>query len=108
MVGDASEKLCVWLKKNANGQKIADVMNYYYDCDEQTITCVTNEFMRLYANTLITSIDLLDDLVKNEAFNEYQRMQIDRIRKAAFEEGRLMEFRIQNSILRNLDNSDNE
>lgn len=56
----------------------------------------------------ITSIEMLDDIVKNEAFNDYQRMQIDRIRKAAFEEGRLMEFRIQNRLLRNLDNSDNE
>lgn len=53
-------------------------------------------------------MDMLDDLVKNEAFNEYQREQIDRIRKVAFEEGRMMEYRIQNSILRNLDNSDNE
>jgi hypothetical protein len=59
-------------------------------------------------NTVITSMDMLDDLVKNEAFNEYQREQIDRIRKVAFEEGRMMEYRIQNSILRNLDNSDNE
>lgn len=59
-------------------------------------------------NTVITSMDMLDDLVKTEAFSEYQRMQIDRIRKVAFEEGRMMEFRIQNSILRNLDNCDNE
>lgn len=59
-------------------------------------------------NTQITSMDMLNDLVENEAFNEYQRMQIDRIRKTAFEEGRLMEFRIQNRVIRNLDNSDNE
>lgn len=59
-------------------------------------------------NAQITSIEMLDDLIKNEAFNEYQRMQIDRIRKVAFDEGRLMEFRIQNRVLRNLDNSDNE
>ena len=51
---------------------------------------------------------MLDNLVKNEALSEYQREQIDRIRKAAFEEGRMMEFRIQNNVLRNLDNSDNE
>lgn len=51
---------------------------------------------------------MLNDLVENEAFNEYQRMQIDRIRKTAFEEGRLMELRIQNRVIRNLDNSDNE
>ena len=59
-------------------------------------------------NTQITSIEMLDDLVKNEAFSDYQRMQIDRIRKAAFEEGRLMEFRIHNRVIRSLDNSDNE
>lgn len=59
-------------------------------------------------NTLITSMDMLDDLVKKEAFSDYQRKQIDRIRKVAFEEGRMMEYRIQNSILRNLYNSDNE
>lgn len=59
-------------------------------------------------NTQITSMEMLDDLVKNEAFSDYQRMQIDRIRKAAFEEGRLMEFRIQNRVIRSLDNSDNE
>ena len=51
---------------------------------------------------------MLDDLVKSEAFDDYQRMQIDRIRKVAFNEGRLMEFRINNHTLRNLDNNDNE
>jgi hypothetical protein len=56
----------------------------------------------------ITSMEMLDDLVKNEAFNEYQRMQIERIRKTAFEEGRLLEFRILDRVIRNLDNSDNE
>lgn len=59
-------------------------------------------------NTVITSMDMINDLVKNEAFNEYQREQIDKIRKVAFEEGRMMEYRIQNSILRNLDNNENE
>lgn len=49
MVDGTSEKLCAWLHKNANGQKIADVMNYYYDCDVEVIDCVTNEFLRLYA-----------------------------------------------------------
>lgn len=49
MVEGMSERLCQWLNKNANGQKIADILNQYYDCDEQTITCVTNEYMRLYA-----------------------------------------------------------
>ena len=57
-------------------------------------------------NIVITSMDMINDLVKKEAFNEYQREQIDRIRKVAFEEGRMMEYRIQNSILRNLDNTE--
>lgn len=59
-------------------------------------------------NTELTSLEMLDDLVKSEVFDDYQRMQIDRIRKVAFNEGRLMEFRINNHTLRNLDNNDNE
>jgi hypothetical protein len=50
MVDGMSERLCQWLKKNANGQKIADVINHYYDCDVEVIDCITNEYMRLYAN----------------------------------------------------------
>lgn len=50
MVDGMSERLCQWLKKNANGQKIADVINHYYDCDVEVIDCITNEFERLYAN----------------------------------------------------------
>jgi hypothetical protein len=50
MVDGTSEKLCAWLNKNANGQKIADVMNYYYDCDAEVIDCITNEYLRIYAS----------------------------------------------------------
>lgn len=50
MVDGMSERLCQWLNKNANGQKIADVINHYYDCDVEVIDCITNEYMRLYAN----------------------------------------------------------
>ena len=50
MVDGTSEKLCAWLNKNANGQKIADIMNYYYDCDAEVIDCITNEYLRIYAN----------------------------------------------------------
>lgn len=50
MVDGMSERLCQWLKKNANGQKIADVINHYYDCDVEVIDCITNEYTRLYAN----------------------------------------------------------
>lgn len=51
MVDGTSEKLCAWLHKNANGQKIADIMNYYYDCDAEVINCLTNEYLRLYAKS---------------------------------------------------------
>lgn len=51
MVDGASEKLCAWIHKNANGQKIADVMNYLYDCDVEVIDCITNEYLRLYAKS---------------------------------------------------------
>ena len=42
--------LCAWLNKNAKGKKIDDVLNYYYDTDNEVITCVTNEYLRLYAS----------------------------------------------------------
>lgn len=50
MVDGMSERLCQWLNKNANGQKIADVINHYYDCDVEVIDCITNEYKRIYAN----------------------------------------------------------
>lgn len=51
MVDGTSEKLCAWLNNKANGQKIADVMNYYYDCDAEVIDCITNEYLKLYAKS---------------------------------------------------------
>lgn len=49
MVEGMSERLCQWLNKNANGQKIADILNQYYDCDVEVIDCITKEYLRLYA-----------------------------------------------------------
>lgn len=49
MVEGMSERLCQWLNKNANGQKIADILNQYYDCDVEVIDCITKEYHRLYA-----------------------------------------------------------
>lgn len=53
-----------------------------------------------------TSVDMIEDLVKTEGLSDYLRKQIERIRTVAFNEGRLMEFRIYNNINRNLDNND--
>ena len=50
MTEGVSERLCTWLNKNANGQKIADVMRQFYDCDAEVIDCVTNEYHRTYAS----------------------------------------------------------
>lgn len=36
-----------------------------------------------------TAEAMLNDLVHNEAFNDYQRKQIERIIKVAYEEGRI-------------------
>lgn len=49
MVEGMSERLCQWLNKNANGQKIADILNQYYDCEVEVIDCITKEYHRLYA-----------------------------------------------------------
>lgn len=57
-------------------------------------------------NHEITSIEMIEDLVKTEGLSDYMRKQIEHIRKVAFHEGRLMEFRIYNSINRNIDNND--
>jgi hypothetical protein len=50
MVEGTSEKLCQWINKNGNGQKIANILNQFYDCDAEVIDCITNEYLRLYAN----------------------------------------------------------
>lgn len=49
MVEGMSERLCQWLNKNANGQKIADILNQYYDCEVEVIDFITKEYHRLYA-----------------------------------------------------------
>jgi hypothetical protein len=50
MADGVSTRICEWLKDKANGQKIADVMNAYYDCDAEVIDCITNEYLRIYAS----------------------------------------------------------
>lgn len=50
MVEGTSEKLCQWINKNGNGQKIANILNQFYDCDAEVIDCITNEYLRIYAN----------------------------------------------------------
>lgn len=51
MADGVSKRICEWLKDKANGQKIADVMNAHYDCDAEVIDCITNEYLRIYANS---------------------------------------------------------
>lgn len=40
--------LCKWLRSKAEGKRLEDVIVAYYDCDEEVIKCVTNEYLRLY------------------------------------------------------------
>ena len=39
-----------------------------------------------------TALTMLNDLVHNEALNDYQRKEIERIIKVAYEEGRIEEL----------------
>lgn len=41
--------LCKWLRSKADGKNLRDVIVAYYDCDEETIECITNEYNRIYA-----------------------------------------------------------
>lgn len=41
--------LCQWLRSKADGKNLRDVIVAYYDCDEETIKCITKEYNRLYA-----------------------------------------------------------
>lgn len=41
--------LCEWLRSKADGKNLRDVIVAYYDCDEETIECITKEYNRLYA-----------------------------------------------------------
>lgn len=38
--------LCRWLRAKAEGKKLEDVIVAYYDCDEEVVRCITNEFIR--------------------------------------------------------------
>lgn len=42
--------ICAWLQRNAQGRKLEDVIRYYYDCDEETVRCITNEYLRIYGS----------------------------------------------------------
>lgn len=41
--------LCRWLRSKADGKNLRDVIVAYYDCDEETIECITKEYNRIYA-----------------------------------------------------------
>jgi hypothetical protein len=38
--------LCRWLRAKAEGKKLEDVIVAYYDCDEEVVRCIINEFIR--------------------------------------------------------------
>lgn len=38
--------LCRWLRSKADGKNLRDVIVAYYDCDEETIECITKEYNR--------------------------------------------------------------
>lgn len=42
--------LCNFLRKKAVGKKLDDIIRYYYDCDEEVISHITNEYLRKYGN----------------------------------------------------------
>lgn len=42
--------LCDFLHKKAQGKKLADVIVQYYDCDSESISNITNEFLRIYGS----------------------------------------------------------
>jgi hypothetical protein len=42
--------LCNFLRKKAVGKKLDDVIRTYYDCDEEVISHITNEYLRQYDN----------------------------------------------------------
>lgn len=38
--------LCKWLRGKAEGKRLEDVIVAYYDCDDEVIRCITNEYLR--------------------------------------------------------------
>ena len=43
-------KLCEWLKRNAKDKTIEDALKMHYIVDAEVLNCVTNEYLRAYAN----------------------------------------------------------
>lgn len=41
--------LCEWLHKHTQGNNLDTFIRSYYDCDNETINCITKEYNRLYA-----------------------------------------------------------
>lgn len=46
MDADYLQGLCKWLRSKADGKNLRDVIVAYYDCDEETIECITKEYNR--------------------------------------------------------------
>lgn len=42
--------LCEWLNKKAVGKRLDDVIRTYYECDNETVANITNEYLRRYAS----------------------------------------------------------
>lgn len=42
--------LCEWLNKKAVGKRLEDVIRTYYECDNETVANITNEYLRIYAS----------------------------------------------------------
>lgn len=42
------EKICAWLHGRSSEGKIGDIIERYYDCDEQTKRFLLNEYLRIY------------------------------------------------------------
>lgn len=41
--------LCEWLNKNTQGNNLDTFIRSYYDCDNETMNCITKEYNRIYA-----------------------------------------------------------
>lgn len=41
--------LCEWLHKHNNGRGVESIIRQYYDCNDDTLHCITNEYNRIYA-----------------------------------------------------------
>ena len=43
-------KLCLWIHGRIGSGTVAEVLNKYYDCDNETIDNITNEYNRIYGS----------------------------------------------------------